>query len=300
MKNSAEIRQLGPIVGATLLTPDLPKVVRAYQEVLNFTITAQGLVSEQLANLWTAPKLLGCKTCTLKSANGDNWLRIIEDKDCKTAQPLKTHGWMSLENNVGDVGQIRQNFTDDSTFKVIGEPAYLQVSDAIKAMQVIGPAGEVAYLTEVQRPVPPFELPMSDAETGSLFIPVLNTPNRDKSVAFYEKLNAADKAFKFDTKVTVLNNAWGLDIENQFPVATLQLDGLCLFEIDQVTQAHPVITNQGSLPSGIAMISCRAKNINAIAKAFNKSITHIEDGYYPANNVLILTGAAGELIELIG
>lgn len=300
MNNQTKVRQLGPIVGATLLTSNLQQVVSAYQTALNFKITSQRLVTESLANLWSSPKLLGNRICTLKSANGDNWLRIIEDKDCKTAQPLKTHGWMSLENNVGDVEQIRQNFTDDSAFKVIGEPAYLQVSDAIKAMQVIGPAGEVAYLTEVQRPVPPFELPMSDAETGSLFIPVLNTPNRDESVAFYEKLNAADSALKFDTKVTVLNNAWHLDIEHQFPVATLQLDGLCLFEIDQVTQAQPVITNDNSLPSGIAMISCRAKNIDTIAKAFNKSITHIEDDYYPANKVLILTGAAGELIELIG
>ena len=74
---------------------------------------------------------------------------------------------------------------------------------------------------------------MTQARTGSLFIPVLCTRNRDASLAFYEALNQVT-GLKFDTKVTVLNNAWGHDIEHQYPVATLQLAGNCLFEIDQL------------------------------------------------------------------
>jgi hypothetical protein len=41
-------------------------------------------------------------------------------------------------------------------FQVIGEQVNLDVSDNIRAMQVIGPAGEALYLTQVKAEVPTF------------------------------------------------------------------------------------------------------------------------------------------------
>ncbi|XQW83554.1 hypothetical protein ACOYR1_10340 [Thalassotalea piscium] len=292
-------RQLGPVIGATLLHTNIDEVITSYQNTLGFTLVSQGTISAQLAACWQAPYLIGNKIAVLASANGDNWLRVIENENAKPANPLKSYGWMALESNVLDVDAIRKKFIDDA-FTIIGEPAYLQVSDAIKAMQVIGPAGEVNYLTQVDREVPPFELPMTTHETGSLFIPVLSTPDRDASLNFYQQLNDADKGLKFETKITVLNNAWGYDIEHQYPVATLQLDGKCLFEIDQVDTASALVDNIGSLPSGIAMITCRVKNIAQVAKAFNTEIHYLNDNYYPNTSVIMLKGPAGEYIELVG
>ena len=292
-------RKLGPIHGATLLTRDLTAVSHAYQKKLGYTLTHNYLVSDTLAQFWSAPRLAGNPVHVLASSNDHSWLRIVEDKQAAPAKPLKAHGWMSLEVNVADTDALRERFNDD-TFKVIGEPAYLQVSDAIKAMQVIGPAGEVSYLTQVEREVPPFELPMSETETGSLFIPVLCTPDRDASVAFYEQLNDADKALKFDTKITVLNHAWGYDIDHQFPVATLQLDGKCLFEIDEVPQAGGLVENPNSLPSGIALITSVSSKIDHLAEQFNLTPVTLKDPYYPAKRAVILKGPGGELLEVIG
>ncbi|SEL93881.1 hypothetical protein SAMN05216262_1368 [Colwellia chukchiensis] len=292
-------RQLGPIVGATLLHSDIDAVITSYQTILGYTLVSEQTIAAELVNCWRAPDLIGNKSAILASANGDSWLRIIENKNAQPAKPLKSYGWMALESNVHNVDNIRKKFTNDA-FTIIGEPAYLQVSDAIKAMQVIGPAGEVNYLTQVDKEVPPFDLPMTTYETGSLFIPVLCTPNRAASLKFYQALNNADAGLSFETKVTVLNNAWGHDVEHQFPVATLQLDGKCLFEIDQVDNAIPIESSQGSLPSGIAMITCQVKNIAAIAKKFNTDIYYTDDPYYPSKSIILLQGAAGELIELVG
>jgi hypothetical protein len=292
-------RQLGPIIGATLLTQDIGYVITSYQSQLGFRVQTESNVSNQLASLWNTPSLVGNKMAILASTNGDSWLRVVEDPSAKPATPLESYGWMALETNVASVDNIREKFTNDS-FTVIGEPAYLQISDAIKAMQVVGPAGEVSYLTQVDREVPPFELPMTWAETGSLFIPVLCTPSREQSLAFYQQLNDADNGLCFDTKITVLNNAWGHDIEHQYPVATLQLDGKCLFEIDQVEDAKPLATNNQSLPSGIALVTCKVKNIEAIAKQFNVKIHTVNDYYYGKARVVLLTGPAGERIEFVG
>lgn len=230
--NTKSRRQLGPVLGATLTCQDIDKVSQAYIQQLDFTLVEESTVSEQLASFWQAENLVGNRLHILKAANGDAWLRLLEDKNAKANQPLKTHGWMSLETNVGDVDAIAKQLQSD--FEVIGAPAYLQVSDAIKAMQVIGPAGEVSYLTQVEREVPPFELPMTKASSGSLFIPVLSTPNREQSLAFYEALHQADQGLKFPTKVTVLNNAWGKPIDHQYDVATLQLAGKTLFELTKL------------------------------------------------------------------
>ena len=294
-----ETRQLGPVIGATLIHTDLNYVVNSYQRNLGFSLVSRGKLSAQIAKMWQAPKLIDTNVAIMASANNDSWLRIVEDKSAKPATPLKSYGWMALETNVKDVDAIRAKLKDDS-FEVIGEPAYLQVSDAIKVMQVIGPAGEVSYLTQVERDVPPFELPMTNSETGSLFIPVLCTPNLAQSLAFYQSINNADKGLQFDTKITVLNNAWGHHIDHQYPVATLQLDGKCLFEIDELADTAPVNNNQGALPSGIAMISCRVKNIEQVAQQFQLTTTEVDNEYYPANKVLLLKGPAGELIELVG
>lgn len=292
-------RQLGPIIGATLLHRNIEQVITSYKQSLGYTIVDENTVTQSMVQLWDAPKLLGNKVVILSAANGQGWLRIIEDLDALPAKPLKAYGWMALETSVNCVDTINHKLKGGN-FNVIGKPAFLQVSDAIKAMQVIGPAGEVSYLTQINRDVPPFELPITTYETAGLFIPVLCTPDRDKSLAFYQQLNDADVGLKFATKVTVLNNAWKKDIEHQYDVATLQLDGKCLFEIDEVHQAAPITNNTDSLPSGISMVSCKVKNIKKIAKIFNVEIYNIEDRYYEGCSAILLKGPCGELIELIG
>ena len=146
-------RQLGPVLGATLLTQDIVQVIEGYCHTLGFTLVTQDKVSQELAEHWHAPALLGNSLAILASSDGKGWLRVVEDKYARLAKPLKSHGWMSLETNVANVDKLREKLTSDA-FTIIGEPAYLQVSDAIKAMQVIGPAGEVSYLTQVDRAVP--------------------------------------------------------------------------------------------------------------------------------------------------
>ena len=292
-------RQLGPVIGATLVTKDLAQAIDAYQQSLQFSVVEKSTVSAQQASLWQAPKLIDAPIAILASSDGCGWLRIVEYQEAKPITPLKHYGWMSLETNVACVDSIRAQLNEQH-FSVIGEPAYLQVSDAIKAMQVIGPANEVSYLTQVEKPVPPFELPQTTAFTSSLFIPVLMTPSRQQSAEFYQALHQADNALMFDTKVTVLNNAWGHEIDHQYPVATLQLDGNCLFEIDQVENANSVPENEGALPSGIGMITVRVKNLAAIAEKFGQEPIKVNTNYYNGLSAILLTGPAGERIELIG
>lgn len=293
--------QLGPILGATLVSADIARVCQAYCQQLGFTVLREAKVSTQLAAFWQAPAYAGQPMLILAAANGDGWLRLIQlpaEQSLQPVQPLKRQGWLALEVNVANVDAVRAALQQES-FQVLGEPAFLQLSDAIKAMQLLGPAEEVSYLTEIQRPVPPFQLPQTDSFSGSLFIPVLAVADRQKAVDFYQQLNLAAPALLFDTKITVLNKAWQRPIAQQYPVATLQLAGKALFEIDQLPEAEPLQVPAGQLPSGIALISCYCQDIGRIAAQTGASIYALDDSYYPAGRALLLKGTAGEWLELV-
>ena len=102
-------------------------------------------------------------------------------------------------------------------FDIVGAPADLELSPAIRAMQLVGPAGEMLYLTQVKAPVPPFALPLSRElppaqAIGPLFIAVLSTPSREAVLRAIAPLSPLS-TLCFDTKVTVLNRALGRALE---------------------------------------------------------------------------------------
>ncbi|MFK7828795.1 MAG: hypothetical protein AB8B57_03345 [Congregibacter sp.] len=183
------------------------------------------------------PILAHSPAIVLANDAGREWLLLIEHRAGVERDPLRTHGWLAQEILVADVDALASSLAD-SPFKILRPPANLDVSDRIRACQALGPAGELLYLTQVEPPVPPFELPHCLAAVDHLFIPVLSTPDRDASLREYEVL-AAQRSLRFDTRITVVNQALGLPLETRHPVGTLQLNGASLIEIDCINGSKP-------------------------------------------------------------
>ena len=200
-----------------------------------------------MARQWGLDPLAEAPMAWLANELDEPWLRLIEIQGTKAVDPFRHSGWMSLEISVDDVDALRSGM-DQSPFQIIGEPADLDVSDNIRAMQAIGPAGEVLYLTEVRAEVPPFELPFARCTVDRLFIPVLLAADRDQALAVYERFPGT-AGNKFETKITVINRARKIDIEQRHPVATIQLRGSNLIEIDQLDGLSPRPSNSGKLPT---------------------------------------------------
>ncbi|MEH6591679.1 MAG: hypothetical protein V7746_15570 [Halioglobus sp.] len=286
MSNS---RTLGPSVMGTLLCQNGAGVAEAYCQHLYQRIAEQGQISPELATLWGAPALAGNAYWILENSNGEPWLRILEDPTCTAPEPLMQTGWLSLEVSVQDIDSLAAELAD-SPFKVLRPAADLELSDNIRAAQVAGPAGEILYLTEIKGPVPPFELTPAQCRVDRLFIPVLCCHDREASTEFYEQL-ASQTGLRFDTKITVINQAYGYDIQRQHPVATIQLNGDCLIEIDQIDDARITTVAQDTLPAGIAMISFETPHTAAGP--------NIDIAPYNNRVVSCMRGPAGEVIELI-
>lgn len=290
-------RNMGPVLAGTLVTGDLDATVAAYTDYLEMSVVGEGEVSAALANGWGMPAVAGQRYAILSSKSDVTWLRVVEQPGCEPAKPIADHGWMSLEVLVADVFGLAEQLRN-SPFRFIGEPAKLDVSDSITACQVVGPAGEVLYLTSVAEAVPPFDLPFATTAVDRLFIPVMAVPDRAAAMEYYQ---AADdfKALAFDTKVTVINRALGQPVDRRIPVSTIQLDGQSLIEIDQVEEFSARAQLPSGLVAGVAMVSFMVESFDKLPGEPLAAPYVIDDAFYQGRQAALYRGPAGELVEFI-
>ena len=274
------------IVHATVLAPELAALCAAYQQQLGLQLQAQGTLEEADAALLGLPALAGAPLAWLANSAGQPVLRVIEDPTATLIEPMFRHGWLSLEILVGDIDTLAAGL--QGPFRVLGAPANLELSDAIRAAQVLGPAGELLYLTQIKAPVPPFDLPMTTDTVASTFIGVMTTPDRAASQAAWAALLGAP-GWAFETKITVLNRAYGKPLEGRYPVAVVPMPGQCMVEIDQVDlPPRPA----GRL-AGMHSLALRLPGVadeQLQAAGWRRACAQSSDGWF---------GPAGEHIQLL-
>ena len=299
-------RRLGPSRCGTVVTADADATLAAYRRALDLQLVSDAPLSAAVAGAWGKPALAGRRLLVLGADAADpstHWLRVLEVPGAVAPAPMRQRGWLALEVLVRDVVALGRRFDADAQglFRVLGPPRPLSVSDDIWAMQVAGPAGETLYLTEVRAPVPPFALPMNASLTAErLFIPVLSAPDRDRSLSWYEALNG-HTGLRFDSRVSALNRALGLDPEWRRPVATLQLAQDSLVEIDQVPEHGPTpaaCAQAEGLPAGLAMVSLFADLDLPLPDG--AVWRPCDDSRWPSCSVALVRGPAGECVELLG
>ena len=155
---------IGPWVASTIVTSKKDIVEKSYQDWLDYTLTFQGIISEELANSWGAEKLTGSKFSCLEPASGKNFqLRVVEYTINGNYEPLTTYGWNAAELVVRDTDELYKKLSN-SPFKIIGKPADLKMTKQIRAMQIEGLGKEIFYLTMFKEKISKYDLPDAEAD----------------------------------------------------------------------------------------------------------------------------------------
>ena len=273
------------IVHATLLAPDLDAVCAAYVDQLSMTLFERGTLDATDAAVLGLKDLADAPMAWLANSEGEPILRVISDPQSVPGEPMFRHGWLSLEVLVGDVDTLSAGLR--APFKVLGAAANLELSEAIRASQVLGPCGEMLYLTEVKAPVPPFDLPMTKTNVAVPFIGVMTTPSRDATRRAWTALLDAE-GWAFDTKITVLNRAHGRPLESRYPVAVVPMPGQCMIEIDELELPAP----PPHRAAGLYSLCLRVPNVDDdVLRAAGWTLSR-----HGARSGLV--GPAGEHVEL--
>lgn len=225
-----QIMSLQAIDHAVIICPNLAQASAAYVRYLDQTIHRQAPLDNDYARKLGLTGMDDAPSAWLGVAGAAPWLLLVQSARAKAAAPFSKAGWMALELAVRDVDALLPSL-QASPFHVLAEPKDLDFSDAIRAMQVQGPAGEVLYLTQIKRAVPPFRLPRTQLTVDGPFVAILGSEDAGAASAFYLGLGAETR-LRFDTRLGALNQVRGLAPETQHAVATVELISGHLLEID--------------------------------------------------------------------
>ena len=291
---------LTAIIAVTLTVPDLAAIERAYGGHLGYEVVERGSLPAELANLWGTPLLADRDYMVMRPASGAPvYLRVIQQEPVEGYAAMKTWGWNSNEILVQDTYAIRDRL-EGSPFQVIGEPKGLSMNPEIVAMQALGPAGELIYLTRIPEGKSLFNLGSAKSFVDRTFIVVLGGPDMQAMRDFYSSRFGMPVTPAGPSTITVLANAWGMPLETQFPLAIVQFPQDFLVELDEYPPAAgPRPQRKGELPPGIAMVTFQVADLDAIEADFVVPPRPINGFPYAGRRAALLRGAAGELIELI-
>lgn len=288
---------LGAICAVTTSVTDLAAIEAAYTGWLGYRVAARGTVDAATAAGWGAPATAGRRFLSLQPESGEAvLLRFVEAAIPEGYRALTSYGWNATEIVVQDVDALAERLVG-SPFRVIGPPANLQGFPAIRAMQVLGPAGECVYLTTVGAESG-FRLAEARSFVGRVFITVVGGADLPAMLEFYRDRFGNTGMNPVETRISVLSAANNLPIDHQHGLATINLDDGTLIEADRYpagTGPRPVAA--GELPPGMAIVSFQVAKIEG-ADFF--TAPHASPlAPLAGARTATLAGAAGERIELV-
>jgi catechol 2,3-dioxygenase-like lactoylglutathione lyase family enzyme len=250
---------LGPICGVTVCTPDLAASEEAYVAHLGYRVAERGVVSPAQARQWNRPAAAGARYLAVHPAAADDFsFRFIEAPRAPGYRAFASFGWNAAELIVRDVDALATSLAR-SPFEVLGPPQDLSFTDAIRAMQVRGPGGEVLYLTQFKRQLDSLPSPEARCDVDRVFIVIVAGPSLDRLLRFYGDRFAVPAPQRMESRVKAMSEVFGLSPEHRYQIAALPLRGRCYIEADQMPPAaRPPAVDPGQLPPGIAVVSFRS------------------------------------------
>ena len=291
---------LTAILAVTMTVSDLASVERAYGDYLGYRVVDRGTLAVELAEAWGTPALAGREFLLMQPESGAPvYLRAIRQEPVEGFAAMRTHGWNSNEILVEDTYAVHE-LLKDSPFRVIGEPKGLSVNPEVIALQALGPAEELVYLTRIPPGKSLFNLGSAQSFVDRTFIVVLGGPDMEAMRHFYADRLAMPVTAPMDSKITVLAKAWDLPAEQDFKLAIVQFPENFLIELDEYPPgANPRPQRSGELPPGMSMVSFTVKSLDAPGLEFLAPPRRIEGAPYGGRRAAVVVGAAGEYIELI-
>lgn len=290
------------IKAASFVTDDLAGVERDYAKWLGYTVRERGTVDAELARSWGAERSAG-RAYILMSADGDPdvFVRVIEGPAAPPdLKPLTTWGWTSIEIIVDDPLTLREKFRG-SPFEVIGEPAPLGAFPTIVAFQVVGPSGEVLYLTAETGDRSKSVLPPPNGEIGRVFIMVVGGPDIDALLDFYSSKFTLVRNTPRMMNVGVVRRAQDLAADELTPLATARLaERGNLIEFDGYSArstARPVPLQE--LGPGIVSTTFTTPDLDALQLEWITPPSRFAGLVYQGRRAATVRGPAGELIEIV-
>jgi len=291
---------LGPNLSATFFSPDPDSSANEYVSRLGQIIVDQSPVSKELADSWGAPAVAGRQCVLLRPRSAEpGWIRIVQGD--RAPQSFTTFGWLAMEILVKDTDTLSQRLKG-TAFREIGAPHDLGIVKGVRAMQAVGDAGEVLYLTQRDE-VQGFRCRHVMGDVDRIFIMVLGAPHFGQAKSFYEDNFAVSIGIDVTTAQPVKAEALGLPATDEHRMLTFVLAGgqevAAKIQLDEHPKRASVRPRRaGDLPGGVALVTFEVPSFERLALPFVQPPRPFDYPPYDGRLVATCVGGAGELIEL--
>ncbi len=286
----------------TVAAPDIGVVESWYTEWLGYTVSERGAVSTALASSWGAGGMAGRPFVVMQPESGaDVFIRVVEIDPVANYKPMTTLGWNAFELIIDDVYKLNERLVN-SPFDIVGPPASLGGDlDFIHAMQVVGPAGDILYLTCDRVRAPDTLLPVPGAFVGRPFIVVLAGNGVDSTQSFYHEKFAMKREEDMQTTIGVLARMQGLPEDHVFDMGFMALAQTGNFiEYDGYGNDYGQRPQTaGQLPPGCSTVSFSVDSLDVFDLDFVGDAVTDASLVYGGGRARTARGPAGELIELV-
>ena len=284
----------------TITVTNLSQVETSWKEQFEYRVRDSGTVSTELAEYWGAEAMAGHDYLIMSPKNeAPVYIRFVADDAVADYVPMTSQGWNATEMLVTDPDAIAMNM-EGSLFDVVGSPKDLwPAPDAPRAMQAIGPGGELLYLTRNNQAAGALGLDDSMPQTERAFIMVLGGASMGDMTEFYGGQLELQVDPPMPFMISMISRANALDPETTYPLTIAYTAPGYLIEMDELPETiGPREVAAGHLPPGIAMVGFNSDGITADIEWVAEPRA-IEDFPYKGRKAGIIKGPVGELIEVI-
>jgi catechol 2,3-dioxygenase-like lactoylglutathione lyase family enzyme len=291
----------GTILGGLSTVPNLSEAVRAYRDVLTLDLVEEGNLAEDLAASWQCRANAGSPYAVLRPKSGTPcWFRLVEQPSHPDFKPTRTYGWAAFETTVEDVWHWPEALPED-LFEIVGPPKVLEnIEPAFIPMQALGTGREMIYLNQVLGDLPDTDLPRAGSPVDKIFIVVLATPDRNKSIAWYTGNLGLTRGADYTLPYSMINDAFDLAPETQTTITMVSHGRMPIVEVDDYPQAATArARHEGMLPPGNALVTLAVEDLAACSANWIASPTVRDGALYEGRRSATAIGTGGELVECV-
>ncbi|QOJ30901.1 MAG: hypothetical protein HRU81_01585 [Gammaproteobacteria bacterium] len=286
---------------------DIGVAVAHWSRYLDYAVVESGSLGADACAAWDAPAAAGQRYALMQPASGETcYLRFVET-GVRGHGPPASWGWTATELLVQDPDALATRFAGSAFRRLSGPGDLYPRPNAPRAMQVIGPSGELLYFTRLLPGGSRYGLRQARSPVDRPFICTLGGPASAHMHDFY----AGVLGHRIMERTPFVNGTLAMLCQappgTVFPTAVARIPGRrFLLELDEFPEhIGPRHREPGQLPPGMSMVSFLVRSLAAVQALRQAGVTlrapprTLQGVAYGGRRVAVIEGAVGEWLELI-
>lgn len=304
---TAGARWLRSIAMVTHCVESLAVAESAWSAVPGYRTVERGELGAAHCAAWDAPAARGQPYCVMQPASGEDcYLRFVETGE-RGHGPPATFGWTATELLVTDADDLARRL-EGTGFRRLGGPGDLYPRpNAPRAMQVIGPSGELVYFTRLLPGGSRYGLRQARSYVDRPFIVTVGGPAAAPMHGFYGGVLGLRVMDRTPFVNGILAMLCAAPPGTVFPTAVASIPGRrFLLEMDEFPPGvGPRPRRAGQLPPGMSMVTFTVPSLDGLAGLGPPAPVprapprRLDGAGYRGRRVAVIEGPVGEWLELI-